>query len=364
MNIDDLIQKGRSIEQGLEYVPSPKNVIRSFAVYKLDDVDDYYCWKENSIRFLHLYSPTDVDRFVKYSEDFENHHYLPRFISNMVGVLEACRAFPSEKMERTKEVQERERELLKVEELEQIYVAQSSENTIHKSESAFHAWHAAACVLFDKWFYSTDSDWAKFQSIDGDGNGYVLKHEFDMIYSCYKKLIARLIDGRNLKSVVVKKSSSSVKKVGASNKIRIFISYSHMDKKWLERLDKHLKVLARYSDPVEYWSDNKLKVGDKWREEITRAINNANVAILLVSTDFLASDFIVNDELPPLLHKAEEGGTKILPLIVSPCSFEGSEISEFQAINSPDRTLADLIGDDAAIERIYLELIKNIQELL
>lgn len=88
------------------------------------------------------------------------------------------------------------------------------------------------------------------------------------------------------------------------------------------------------------------------------------MAILLVSTDFLASDFITSDELLPILRKAVSDGIRVLPLIVAPCSFEVSEISDFQAINSPDRTLADLANDDAAIDRVYLELVKTIQGLL
>ena len=150
----------------------------------------------------------------------------------------------------------------------------------------------------------------------------------------------------------------------ASKKINIFISYAHSDKKWLERLQKHLKVLSKYFESVDYWDDTKIKGGDKWKKEIENAIKKANVAILLVSTDFLSSDFISTDELPPLLRKAEEEGTRILPLIVSPCAFTMSEISDFQAVNNPEKTLADMASDEAAVERVYLELIKNIQELL
>ena len=84
----------------------------------------------------------------------------------------------------------------------------------------------------------------------------------------------------------------------------------------------------------------------------------------MVSTDFLSSDFIATDELPPLLRKAEEEGTRILPLIVAPCAFTLSELSEFQAINDPEKTLADLGDNEAAIERTFLELVKSIQELL
>ena len=350
-------------------MPSPHNVLRMFDVYKPSDVDEYYRWKEHSIRFLQLYHPTDLERFVKYSEDFERHHFVPNYISNMIGVLEACEEFPSEKMYHQKEVQGREEEVAKVESLEQNYESYRKFGRVKintpEASNAFREWHAAASVLFDRWFYPTDDDWIKFQNIKASGNGFSLNDEYKSIYSSYKKLMARLKDGRNLRSSsmvnqVVRATENNVE-IG---KVNIFISYSHSDEKWLERLKTHLKVLAKFSENVEFWEDTKLRGGDKWREEITAAIGRANVAVLLVSTDFLASDFIANDELPPILRKAEEEGTRVLPLIVSPCVFELSEISEFQAINSPDRTLADLGDDEAAINRVYLELIKNIQGLL
>ena len=250
------------------------------------------------------------------------------------AILEACEAMPSEKVLHLNETQERLNEMFKVEELENTYKALISVDSIHKSSTAFHDWHAASCVLFDKWFYSTDEDWIKFQSIDGDGNEYVLKHDFDKIYSPYKKLMARLREGRSLKGTAVPKRVARNAKDNAINKINIFVSYAHADEKWLEKLQQHLKVLSKYYENIDCWDDTKLRGGDKWRDEISAAISKANVAILLVSTAFLASDFISNDELPPILRKAEDEGTRILPLIVSPCDFMDSELCEFQAIGS------------------------------
>lgn len=365
IEIKELIDKGRVIEKGLTYLHSPDGVIRLYDAYRLANVDEYYSWKELSVRYLQLYYPTDLERFVKYSEEFEKKHYLPRYISNMVGVLEACEALPSEKVIHQNDSKKRETELLKVEELEEIYRELTAEDRVHKSGSAFHAWHAAACVLFDKWFYPTDEDWIKFQEIDGDGNGYSLKHEYDKIYTPYKKLTARLREGRNIKGYPAKRTNERISgNPTVLNKVNIFVSYAHTDEKWLVKLQRHLKVLSKYYDEIDCWDDTKLRGGDKWREEISAAIGKANVAILLVSTAFLASDFISNDELPPILRKAEEEGTRIISLIVSPCDFEDSELGVFQAINSPDRTLADMSDNEAAVERVYLELNKEIKNLL
>lgn len=71
----------------------------------------------------------------------------------------------------------------------------------------------------------------------------------------------------------------------------VFLSYSHSDRQWADRLLIHLRAIA---DKVEVWSDSQLTVGASWHDEIARAISIADVAILLVSADYLASDFIAS----------------------------------------------------------------------
>ena len=368
MSIKELISQGRNIQDKLKYIPPPSGTWRTFKVYEPAEINEYYTWKEFSIKFLQEYCPPDFDRFIKYSDEFEKHHYLPQFLANMIGVLEACEAIPNEKMKKQEDELARQDEIAKVEELEQSYLAfyRAGSARVNRPEAsdAFRAWHAAACVLFDKWFYSTDDDYIKFQNIEGGRNGYGLSTEYKTIYTPYCKLISRLKDGRELKRSVRKTLIPKVALKEAEKKINIFISYSHADVHWLEELKKSLKVLSKYSGDVDYWEDTQLKGGDKWRKEIEAAIERSNVAILLVSTEFLASDFISTDELPPLLRKAEENGTRILPVIVSPCDYEISELEEFQAINSPEKTLADLKDDEAAVKRVFLSLTKEIRELI
>ena len=362
VDLKSLIVQGKGLKDTLQYVPAEYNVIRTYSVYEFRNQDDYYTWKEISLRFLQLYYPKDWERFVKYSEEFEKHCFAPRYLANMIGVLEACDQLPSESALQLNNAIKRDEEIASVQELERLYVDQTTNGGVHKSTKAFYDWHAAAFVLFDKWFYPADVDWIKFQNIDS-GNGYVLKSQYDRIRSSYAKLLARLKDGRGIRARGGCKASDDYSKpFNADNKINIFISYAHSDEKWLSKLKTHLNVLSKYYT-IEYWEDTKLRGGDKWKEEISKAINKANVAILLVSTEFLASEFISNDELPPILHKAQEEGTRILPLIVSPCAYEDSELGQFQAINSPDRTLADLGNDVAAIERIYLKLNDCIKEM-
>lgn len=144
---------------------------------------------------------------------------------------------------------------------------------------------------------------------------------------------------------------------------KIFISYSHKDKDILERVQTHLKVLKIEENSIKMWDDTQIKPGDKWREEIEKALSVAKVAILLISTDFLASDFVNNNELPHLLKAAEKDGATIIPLILKPCRFEkNKKLSEFQSVNSPANPLSKLI--EAEQEEILLKLTDRVAELI
>ncbi|MFO1429479.1 MAG: TIR domain-containing protein [Candidatus Competibacteraceae bacterium] len=139
---------------------------------------------------------------------------------------------------------------------------------------------------------------------------------------------------------------------------KVFISYSHRDSQWLERLQVHLKPLER-KGLVERWDDTRIAPGSNWQEEIRQALAATKVAVLLISADFLASDFIAEHELPPLLEAAERDGAVILPVIISPCLFqETPELSRFQAVNNPARPLVDLPPGER--EQTFLKIARTI----
>jgi hypothetical protein len=147
---------------------------------------------------------------------------------------------------------------------------------------------------------------------------------------------------------------------GESKPIRntIFVSYSHKDRKWLEKLRVMLKPVS--SDFI-IWDDSKIPTGTKWREEIRSALESAKVSVMLVSPDFLASDFIQGDELPVLLKAAENDGLKVCWLLISTCLYRTSALADFQAAHDTSRPLAGLRGD--ALNRTLTEICEKISTL-
>jgi hypothetical protein len=139
-----------------------------------------------------------------------------------------------------------------------------------------------------------------------------------------------------------------------------FISYSHKDKEYLERLRVHLRAYER-AGALNVWDDTKIAVGARWREEIRRALEAARVAILLISADFLASDFIADNELPPLLAAAQEEGAVVIPIILKHCAFEDSELGQFQAVENA-QPLIDL--SEGRREEVWTKVARLVREAL
>jgi hypothetical protein len=142
----------------------------------------------------------------------------------------------------------------------------------------------------------------------------------------------------------------------------------------LRSLLPYLKQL-QLQNLAEIWTDQDLKGGDRWRDEIEQALESATVAVLLISQEFLTSSFICEEELPRLLRRQQEGKMTVLPVYLSPSTVTSTAISftdkngfrhsvilsDFQGFGTPDRTIKELQPTDR--DRRFLKLYERIREL-
>ena len=123
----------------------------------------------------------------------------------------------------------------------------------------------------------------------------------------------------------------------------VFISYSRADRAWVDRLRITMAPLLREAgEELVLWDDSQIRPGELWQKTIETALARARVALLLVSAEFLASDFVMGREVPVLLEAAEREGVPILWVSLSPCWVSFTPIHAYQAVLPPDTSLEEM----------------------
>ncbi len=146
-----------------------------------------------------------------------------------------------------------------------------------------------------------------------------------------------------------------------SGRSMVFVSYSHKDEAEKEALLAHLRVLDRAAERVEVWSDDEMRGGDAWEASIEKAVLRARVAILLITANFLGSEFILGTEVPQLLARRDRHGVTVIPVIARACAWKN--IAWLKKMNvrpkngraiwgekgQPDEALAEIAEEVASI---------------
>jgi hypothetical protein len=169
--------------------------------------------------------------------------------------------------------------------------------------------------------------------------------------------VEALLDNRG--EYIRKAARNTGERLVRESNVKIFISYHHADKEWLDLLRTHLKPLIK-SRSLSIWDDTKIEKGQNWREEISSAISDAQVAVLLVSPDYLASDFILDNELPNILNATEGQGLRVLWIAIRPSLYADTEIGRFQALADPSKPLASLSAEER--DRVLVDAAGKIAE--
>jgi hypothetical protein len=145
----------------------------------------------------------------------------------------------------------------------------------------------------------------------------------------------------------------------------IFVSYSHNDRAWLNKLRNFLTVLEQQG-VIKFWDDSQIEPGVKWEDEIRKALDSSRAGLLLVSQEFLASKFITETELPKLLNNAVTAGKRIFWLQLSPSTVFDThrEITQFQSLlDDPKVSLQELeTVNEAQLRKVLVEMSRRLSE--
>lgn len=139
----------------------------------------------------------------------------------------------------------------------------------------------------------------------------------------------------------------------------IFFSYSHADEALRDQLEKHLAML-KHEGLVEAWHDRRLPAGDELDNTIRRELERADVILLLVSSDFLASNYCYNIEMQRAIERHEAGEARVIPVILRPCDWHGAPFGKLLATpddGKPVRSFSD--HDDG-----FLQVARSIRKAL
>jgi internalin A len=151
--------------------------------------------------------------------------------------------------------------------------------------------------------------------------------------------------------------------------IRLFYSYAHKDEELRDELETHLKLFQRQG-LIEPWHDRRIGAGSEWKGEIDDNLERADAILLLVSADFIASDYCYDKEMTRALERHGEGATRVIPIIIRDCNWRSAPFAELQALPTdarpvptwgPDKYARDSAWKNVAdgIEKVLRELLKE-----
>lgn len=144
--------------------------------------------------------------------------------------------------------------------------------------------------------------------------------------------------------------------------LKLFISYAHKDEKLKDELIVMLKGMQRRGI-IDAWQDRLIEAGDEWYQSIQTAMNECDVALLLVSPNFIASNFIHNEEIPYLLQRRQSEGMRVIPIIIRPCTWTSEPIlKDLQALPRDGKAVITFSEENGDRDQAWTDIAKVIEK--
>lgn len=138
----------------------------------------------------------------------------------------------------------------------------------------------------------------------------------------------------------------------------VFYSYAHRDEALRNEVAKHLRLLERQK-AISSWHDRNIGAGTEWDQEISQHLLEAEIILLLVSADFLASDYIWGKELKVALERHGKGEARVVPIILRPCDWHSAPFAELQALPKDSKAVTQWRPRDEA----FTSIAKGLRDL-
>lgn len=150
--------------------------------------------------------------------------------------------------------------------------------------------------------------------------------------------------------------------------IEVFYSYSHKDETLRDELEKHLSILKRIRDSrgrpiISGWHDRRISGGTEWEGKIDDHLNSADMILLLVSADFIASDYCYDREMKRAMERHDAGEARVIPVILRPCDWEGAPFAKCQGFPKDVKPVTTWANQDEALKDVALG-IRRVAEIL
>ncbi len=142
----------------------------------------------------------------------------------------------------------------------------------------------------------------------------------------------------------------------------VFISYSHRDKTLRNELDKHLSNLKR-QNIIASWYDGDISPGTEWEPQIMEHLKRAQIILLLVSADFIASDFCYSIEMTQAIARHDANQARVIPILLRPTAWKGAPFAKLQALPSEGKAVTSWANQDEAFVNIAEGIQRVVEEL-
>ena len=148
--------------------------------------------------------------------------------------------------------------------------------------------------------------------------------------------------------------------MSSKHPIRLYYVFSRQDEALRDQLENHLSILRR-SDYIAEWHDRRITPGTEWKTQIDRHLEQADVILLLVSPDFLASDYCYEVEMARALERHDSGDAVVVPIILRPVDWKSAPFAKLQALPRDGRPITSFRNIDEAFTSTFHDLRRIIR---